>query len=514
VPTDIENLPDDISALKDLVVSYDQDARILREKIRHLEGLLYARKSERHTVDPSVQPSLFDEAEDVAEESPEPEVPVPAHTRRKRGRRPIPEELPREDVVHDLPDGEKVCACGCALTKIGEEVSEKLDVIPPRMRVLRHVRYKYACRCCEGVEENRGAVLTAPMPPQVIPQGIATPGLLAYVLTSKYADALPLYRQEKIFERIGVDLSRSTMASWVVQVGQKLDPLMDLAQRVLLSSPLVGIDETRVQVMKEPGRADTSLSYMWVFRGDSRDGPVVMFQYQPSRSGSVASSFLGDYSGTVQVDGYAGYNALEAGGSVRLAGCWAHVRRKFVEAARAAKGTGKTGSADVAISMIKNLYAIERRGSDAELNAEALRDLRQEEARPIVEKFGSWLTKRQGETPPKGLLGKAIHYAIGQWPRLTVYLEDGHVRIDNNLVENAIRPFAVGRKNWLFSGHPRGARASANIYSVIETAKANGLEPYRYLRFLFERLPYAQTSDDLKALLPFHAPPDLPDLSN
>jgi transposase len=310
-----------------------------------------------------------------------------------------------------------------------------------------------------------------------------------------------------------VELSRSTLANWVVQIGQRLDPVMEAARQVLLTSPVVGSDETTVQVMKEPGRANTTRSYMWVFRGESRDGPIVMFQYHPTRSGSVPAELFEKYEGIVQVDGYAGYDALEAGGKVRLAGCWAHVRRKFVEAARVAKGSGKTGSADVAIGMIRQLYAIESRAADGGLSPEAIRQLRQEEARPIVERFGQWLEKRRGETPPKGLLGKAISYALGQWSRLTIYLEDGRLRIDNNLVENAIRPFALGRKNWLFSGHPRGAKASANIYSLIETAKANGLEPYRYLRCLLERLPYAQTADDFKALLPPFIKAQLPDSS-
>jgi len=502
--TDISTLPDDPVLLKEKVIElcrqYESEIDYLNQKILLFQWKLFGRKSEKSVVDAS-QPSLFDEAEEHSEEPKEETTPVPAHERRKRGRRPLPLDLPREDVVHDLPEPEKVCGCGSALTRIGEEVSEKLDIVPARFRVERHIRYKYACRACEGVEGDGGAVKTAPMPPQIIPQGIATPGLVAFVAISKYADSLPLYRQSKMFERTGVFVPRSTLANWMVHVGMQCARLIMLLVDRIRAGPLVNIDETPVQVMKEPGRPDTSRSYMWVFLGGAPGECAVVFRYSPTRSGSVASDFLGDYSGWVQADGFAGYDALEAKPGIELLGCWAHARRKFVEVTKASP-RGKTGSGDVAVAYIRKLYAIEKQGVEEKLDAEGIRALREDCARPILNEFKGWLEKRSFETPPKGLMGKAIGYTLSRWDRLTRYLKDGRLRMDNNQAENAIRPFVVGRKNWLFSGHPRGAEASANLYSLIETAKANGLEPYAYLRFLFERLPYARTTQDYERLLP------------
>jgi len=389
------------------------------------------------------------------------------------------------------------------MSRIGEEVSEKLDIIPAKIRVIKHIRYKYACRGCEGVESTTGAVRTALLPPQLIPQGIATPGLVSHVMISKFADALPFYRQEKMFERIGVELGRATMANWAIHVGRRCEPLLDLMWREIRSGPLINMDETTVQVLKEPGRKNTSKSYMWVFRGGNLDRPALIYQYEPSRSGDVPKACLGDYSGYIQTDGYQGYNSLgERDGIVHL-GCWAHVRRKFLDAAKMRKKVSKKkGYADQALSLIRELYHIEKEADEKELSPEKRAELRQEKALPILARFRKLLDEAVVRTPPQGLLGKAVGYAINQWDRLERYTEDGRLRPDNNLAENAIRPFVVGRKNWLFSGSPGGAKASAAIYSLIESAKANGLEPYRYLRHLFETLPAAQSEKDYKVLLP------------
>jgi hypothetical protein len=266
------------------------------------------------------------------------------------------------------------------------------------------------------------------------------------------------------------------------------------------------MDETHVQVLNEPGRSNTSKSYMWVFRGGDVESPSLVFQYEPSRSGKIPQECLSGYKGYIQTDGYAGYDVLgERDGIVHM-GCWAHVRRKFLEIVKAwPKGSKKHGNADVALTYIRRIYAIEKEADEGALSAEGRYWLRQEKAVPLINEFRKWLEDIYPKTPPQGLLGKAISYALKQWDRLCRYTEDGRLRPDNNLAENAIRPFVVGRKNWLFAGHPRGAGASATIYSLIETAKANGLEPYRYLRYLFERLPMAETEADYRALLPQHA---------
>lgn len=406
-------------------------------------------------------------------------------------------------MVHDLREEEKVCSCGAALSRIGEESSEKLDIIPAKMRVIKHVRYKYACKQCDGPENGDGAVRIAPVAPQLIPQSIATEGLLAYILVSKYADALPLYRQEKIFARLGVDIGRATMANWVIQVGQKCEYLIDLLWNEIQSGPLINMDETPVQVLNEEGRPATSKSYMWVFRGGDVKQPAIIFRYDQSRSGKFLIKELENYKDYIQTDGYIGYNVFGSRDGIVHVGCWAHVRRKFLEVVKARpKGSNNKGYADVALTWIGQLYAIEHAADNKKLSLDDRHQLRQEKTVPLLKQFRGWLDDLAPKTPPKGLLGKAISYALIQWERLENYTQSGVLRPDNNLAENAIRPFVVGRKNWLFSATPEGATASATIYSLIETAKANDLEPYRYLRYMFERLPLAEGKSDYTALLP------------
>ena len=510
---DASNLPDNVDELREIIVSlrqdYESQIRLLHEQIRHLRSKLFGRKTEKYVEGAAEQLSLFDEIEkESVFEAPadSTEISVCAHKRKKSGRKPLPEDLPRVEVIHDLPEEDKVCACGSHLSRIGEEICEKLDYIPAKLQVIRHIRYKYACKSCEGVDSDEGAIKIAPTPEQIIPKGIATPGLLAQILVSKFCDALPFYRQEKIFARLGIELPRATMANWAIQVTERCRPLQELLDGEIRSGPLVNIDETTVQVLKEPGRANTTLSYMWVFRGGPPQAPTLVYRYHPTRSGQVPMDYLKGYQGYVQTDGYNGYDAIGAQVGIIHVGCWAHVRRKFLEVVQARqKNSGqrnKTGSADVALSYIRKLYRIESIAEEKGYEPKQICRLRQEEASPILHEFRLWLEKRSVQTPPKGLLGQAISYTLNQWDRLVRYMEDGRLRPDNNLAENAIRPFVVGRKNWLFSGHPRGAVASAALYSLIETAKANRLEPYLYLRFLFHHLPAATASDDFKALLP------------
>ncbi|MBI3605208.1 MAG: IS66 family transposase [Nitrospirae bacterium] len=532
---DFSTLPEDVSSLKEIIYSFEElrkenDSRynllqqyytaldnnltglkernaLLEEELRLYRAMLYGRKSEKNNEAEKNQPGLFNEAEETVavsslEEKPQ-EITVPSHTRKKSGRRPLPDDLPREEVIHDLSEAEKLCPCGSQLGRIGEEVSEKLDIIPARVRVIKHVRYKYACKSCEGVESEGGAVKIAPLPPQIIPQGIATEGLLAFILISKFGDALPFYRQEKIFERLGVEIGRATMANWAIHAGQRCQPLIKLLWREICSGPVINMDETPVQVLNEPGRANTSKSYMWVFRGGEIKQPALLFRYDPSRSGKFLLKELADYSGYIQTDGYKGYNALGNRPGILHVGCWAHVRRKFVDAIKGRVKNGKKrGHADVVLEYIQQLYAIEKSADLQELSVPDRHQLRQEKVKPLLKEFREWLEEVAPKTPPQGLLGKAVGYALDLWERLERYAEDGRLRPDNNLAENAIRPFVVGRKNWLFSASPRGAEASATIYSLIETAKVNHLEPYRYLRHLFERLPAAKTKADYKALLP------------
>ncbi len=506
---DTSKLPDSPDELKGIIAQmqqkYESEIDLLREQIAHLYNKLFGRKSEKGKYqEESPQLPLFDMPEpDPETEEEEEVVEVPSHTRKKKGRKPLPPNLPRVEVIHDIDPEEMVCPCGSDLTRIGEEVSEKLDIIPAVIQVIRHIRPKYSCKQCEGVEDEGSTIKIAPVPPQLIPKAIASGGLMAHILTAKFADALPFYRQESQFARLGTEIHRATMCSWTMKVAEACIPLKNLLRAEILSGPLINSDETTVQVLKEPGAPPNSKSYMWVFRGGNPRAPSVYFHYHPKREGDVAVRFLGDYKGVVQTDGYVGYDFLDHQNGIVHLGCLAHSRRKFMEAQKArGKNVKKQGSANEALNFIKSLYAIEKRAKQQELTSEELLELRQREAKPILDKMYAWLSKKSFEVVPKSLLGKAVQYTLNQWKRLSGYVEHAEATPDNNLAENAIRPFCVGRKNWLFSGTPEGAQASATIYSLIESAKANNLEPYKYLRFIFERLPFAETIDDYKALLP------------
>lgn len=492
-------LPDDVEALKKII-------EILRQEIKLYRDKLFGNKSERFTGKDELQPGLFDEAEIESHKEKDSDdeaelIEIPKHKRKKPGRRPLPQDLPREEIYHDLAEEEKRCACGSELKKIGEDISEQLDIIPVQMKVIRHIRPKYVCKTCEGIEteDEGGAVKIAPVPIKLIPKSISTPGLLAYIFVSKFEDALPFYRQEKMFNRIGIDLSRQTMSFWAIRVGDICAPLIRLMWEEIKSGPIVNIDETTVQVLREPNRLNTQKSYMWVFRGGSLDQPTLIYQYEPTRSGNVPLQALAGYKGYIQTDGYSGYEELSRQPGIISLGCLAHVRRKFIDLEKTSK---ESPSARQALSFIRNLYAIEHKADNGKITPSERKELRKKLSRPILESFKNWLDKKSVTTPPTSLLGKAVAYALGQWDRIIRYLDDGRFRPDNNLSENAIRPFVVGRKNWLFSGSPDGADASANLYSLIETAKANRLEPYWYLRYLFERLPHVNSEADYKVLLP------------
>jgi len=490
---------DQVAALQRQVSEQERLLEARNARIRQLEEIIrtFQRKTFTGTSEQasSAQLGLFNEAEEAVEDDvQQTKVEVPAHTRRRRGRPALPADLPREEIVHDLPEADKVCPHdGTALEPIGAETSEQLDIIPAKVKVLRHIRLKYACPCCQR------HVATADKPPQPLGKSVAAPGLLAYVATAKYADALPLYRQAGMFARLGVELDRTTLANWMVRCGELVQPLINRLTEQILDQPVVAMDETTVQVLEEPGKPAQSTSYMWVMGAGPPHARLLVYHYAQSRAASVPTDLLDDFSGALMVDGYAGYGAVCTAQGITRLGCWAHARRKFFDAAKL-QPKGKTGRPDQALAMINKLYLIERQAQD--MDPDAHHALRQQQARPVVDKLGAWLEKTLPQVPPKTALGGALHYLKQQWPRLIRYLDDGRYPIDNNAIENAIRPFALGRKNWLFSRTQAGARASANLYSLIETAKGHDLEPYAYLRHVFEQLPLAATIDDIDALLP------------
>lgn len=467
------------------------------EKYRVEQGDLYINEAEA-----AVDEEDATAADETATAEPEPEATAPTQRRTRGGRVALPSELPRVDVVHELPENVRHCTeDGTELKVIGEEISEELHVVPARIEVIRHVRRKYACPACEE------GVQIAPAPAKLLPKSNASATLLAYVATAKYQDALPLYRQSQIFARHGAEIPRNTLARWMVQVGERLTPLVEALRQHLLQAPLIHMDETTLQVNAEADRPASSTSYMWLQRGGPPGQQVVLFDYDASRAGRVPVRLLGDYGGRLVTDGYEGYAEVVRRNGIIHAGCWAHARRKFIDAQKV-QPKGKTGKADWALNQIRKLYAVERQAKA--LDSEARRALREQKSRPLIIQLRTWLDKSIEQMLPKSTLGKALHYLDSQWQRLTRFLEDGLIPLDNNPAENAIRPFVVGRKNWLFSHTPSGAQASAAIYSLIETAKANGLSPYEYLQFVFETLPTLGEDDDLGLLLPWQWKDTLP----
>jgi len=515
MPIALDQLPDDVDALKSLFADqatklaevtarneqlatqnhrYQAQVLTLTEQLNLALARRYAASSEKLSPD---QIRLFDEAELEAQAAAPTEdetITIPAHARRKRGRKPLPEALPRVEVIHELPDNERVCPHdGHPLTEIGSVTSEQLDIIPAKIQVIRHIRKQYACRCGQCIK-------TAVMPPQPIPKSLASPGLLAHITVSKYQDALPLYRQEAILQRIGVDLPRATLANWMIQAGTLIQPVINLLRDRLLAYDILQMDETPVQVLKEPGKTAQSKSYLWLQRGGPPEQPVVLYDYDPGRDAEVPKRLLAGFTGYLQTDGYDGYNAVVAVNGLVHVGCMAHARRKFDEALKAQGKTQPAGKAHRGLALIRNLYRVEKQArklTPADRHAH-----RQRHARPILNELRSWLDEALPQVPPTSATGKALNYLHNEWDKLVRYLEDGRLEIDNNGAENAIRPFVLGRKNWLFSDSVKGVKGSANLYSLIETAKANGLEPYVYLRHLFTELPKAQTVEAIEALLP------------
>ena len=397
----------------------------------------------------SLQSELFDESEiESNSECPPDEVDqdtvnIPAHSRKRNGRKSLPEDLPRVEIIHDLSDDEKTCPHGHALKEISEKTSEQLDIIPMQIQVIRHVRKQYVCSCCQS--NGRPFLKTATKPKQPIEKSQASAGLLSYIAVSKYADSLPLYRQSTILSRFGIDMNRTTLANWMIKCGELVQPLINRFEEQLLSQPFIHMDETPVQVLNEAGKAATSKSYMWVRSAGPPDQKVTLFNYDASRAGRVPETLLADYRGALMADGYEGYEPVCRGqGLVRL-GCWVHARRKFIDVSKSNKK--KNGHASYAIKLIAKLYAIEKSLKESDTASRYTERL--EHSKPIIDKLKTWLDDTRPKVPPKSMLGKALHYLDHQWPRLIRYLEDGCYPIDNNPVENAIRPFAIGRKNWL-----------------------------------------------------------------
>lgn len=423
----------------------------------------------------------------------------------RRGRPKLPKDLPREHVVVDIPDSDKVCTCcQSELCKMGESTSEKLVYLPAKLYVEVTQRPKYVCRQCDKQGEKNTVAMASPLP-SIIPKSFATPSLLAQIITNKYYYALPLYRQESLFGQSGIKLSRKTMSQWILKCAEKLEPLIVLLKETLLAQEVLFADETTLTVLND----ERKKSYIWLYGcgrdqgGDAQSPGIVLFDYQDgSRGHHCPASYLSNYGGYLHVDGYEAYEKTEA----KLVGCWAHARRKFIEAEQSQpKGKqGKGGKIQWAITWFQKLYRIEKEIKDKS-EAERYQE-RQSKTRPLLKAFKAWLDKSVTQVPPKSKLGAAIHYCLNQWEKLRRVVDDGRLSLDNNRAERSVRPFTVGRNNWLFSNTHNGARASAVLYSLIETAKANDCEPYDYLEYVLRELPKLKCDDDHRHLLPWNMP--------
>lgn len=498
--TENQRIPELEQKLAQLKMQYDEVKARLEQLLHERYGKKSEKlKSEEHPIadEPVVTP---EEAAEI--EAAEQEITVTSHTRKKPKRKPLPAEFPREIVVYALPPEEQICqCCNGPLQIIGEDVSEKIEYIPAQIKVIRTVRKKYGCQKCEiGVK-------IAPLPATLLPKALAAPGLLSHVILSKYEDHLPLYRQERIWQRLGVDIPRATLCSWVLSAAEALSPLIPLLRQEIIQTGYARSDETPVQVMEENKVRLSKKAYMWVFTTGRTEKAVIVYHFAMSREGATATTFFEGFKGHLQTDGYGGYNQLTSIEGVTQVCCWAHARRKFMPIVKSAK---KPGAARYAVSVIDKLYRIEKAIKEANLNVEETKTRRQEQAKPIMDGLKTWLLEKAALSPPKSPLGKAINYTLERWKQLTQYLDYGFLDIDNNFAERAVRPFTIGRKNWMFMGNERGGAAAAVLYSLIETAKANGLNTYAYFRYLITKFPLRDPDDQtaLSALLPSRLTPE------
>lgn len=485
---------------------------LLKEQIEELQKKLqlalfkkFGRSSEK--IDPS-QIEFFEVPE--IDEDPVKEdatVMVTSHPRKKPGRKPLDPTIPRKIIVHDIAEEDKTCGCGHDLVKVGEEVTERLHVIPEVVYVEQHVRPKYACRHCEGSGDEENPVFRiAPTPPTMIPGSIVTAGLLAFIFVNKFVDHLPFYRQEKRFERIGAHISRQNMSNWSLKVYEILKPLEKLLKKEVKTGPYIQMDETPLQVMGEEGRPDTSKSYMWLSRGGPPETPLVYYNYQETRKAQFVKDILRGYHGFIQSDGYKGYDsALKGNKDIIHVGCLAHARRKFFDASKVSK---KAGSANIAMRKITNIYHKENELKELGLEKNEFLVQRKKEVKPLLDDFKKWMDEKSQKVRTSSDTGKAIRYTLGQWSKIIKYLDCAELTPDNNAAERAIKPFVLGRKNWLFSGSPAGANASALLFSLIETAKANDLNPYGYLKWIFEETPLIKSEKEFEKFLPVNCDRD------
>ena len=505
---------EELQAQSKRVSELESRVDVLMEALRLARHKQFGASSEKSEESLMEQLSfLFNEAEVFSaadKEDTENVTVVAAHKRHKKHEYTLdnlPEGIATKQVEHRLEGEDLVCPqCGNTMTEIGKEVVRTLEIIPAQMVVREDIYYTYACRSCsENADEGcETPVVKAPREKNIIPGSFATPEAIAHIMTQKFVMGSPLYRQEQEINRKGIHLSRQTMSNWILKATEDyLTPVYEQLHRELLTREVLHADETTLQVLHEPGKKPQSDSYMWLYRtsGDT-DKPIVLYEYQPGRGAKHPKEFLAGYKGYLHTDGYAGYHDLSK--EITVVGCWAHARRKFDEAVKSLpKGKAKGSSASQGLAYCNLLFGIEQEIADK--TAEQRYEERLKQAKPVLDAMFAWANSRTAA--PKSALGKAFHYLKEQWPYLTNYLKDGRLEISNNRAERSIKPFVIDRKNFLFANTPKGADGSAIMFSLIQTAIENGLDPYKYLTWLMRKAKDADLTDlnTVKRLLPWNA---------
>jgi transposase len=522
-------LPDNIDELKDIIFSLQNNYTDLQNKYKSAQEEIesihrkykaalakyFSPTKEKVSQEQAGQLGLFNECEtfideDKKESPPEKEecIVINEYTRKKGGKRKLPDYLPVEEHIYELGESERECKyCGKTHPVIGEERTEELDIIPMQIKKVVHIAKKYGpCSCDEFLHSGDKEIIKAEKPKRIIPYSFVSPGLLAYVIDMKYNYALPFYRLSKKFEAIETDISRATLCNWSMLASEKCEALYAAMREYIKCGKVIQMDETTVQVLHEEGKAAETKSFMWVMRGGVTNGKLTLFNYSPTRNSTVPLELLKGFKGFLQTDGYEGYSKAVTEYGLTHVGCLAHIRRKFFDALKADK---KSKTAAHALKLIARIYLIEKKLRDENLLPDKFIKKRKDEVVPILTEFKKWLDEKQVYLTPKTDSGKAVNYAIGQWDNFSNYLDSAELTPDNNIIENAIRPFVIGRKNWLFSNTPRGAKSSALLYSLVESAKDNNLNVYNYLRYIFTKLPYADSPDEIRKLLPCNLTADM-----
>ena len=501
-----EELQIENSLLQQQVAELFSKLNWFEEQFKLGQKFRFGRSSEKMPI--IGQLDIFNEAEAESEtksEEKESLIEEITYKRKKRAghREDQFKDIPVETIEYRLPEEEQVCSCcGGDLHEMSTEVRREIEVIPAQVKLIQHVRYVYSCRDCEKNEIST-PIKTAPMPIPALPGSPASASAIAYIMSQKFVEGMPLYRQEKSFERLGIKLSRQTMANWMLQASERwLCKVYEQMKEQLLKSDILHGDETTLQVLHEEGRSPETNSYMWLYR-TGRDGPpIILYDYQTTRARKHPEKFLETFAGYMHVDGYAGYEGLK---NIILSGCWAHARRKFMEALDALPKDKR--NADVAsnkgLDFCNKLFEIERKLKDVSADERYTERLKQ--SRPILDEFWEWLRYHKPRVLPKSAFGTAVKYCLNQKNKLETFLLDGRLEIDNNRCERSVKPFVIGRKGWLFANTARGAKSSAIIYSVVETAKENDINPLKYICYLLEQLPNMdiEDKDTLDKLLPW-----------